>query len=427
MKDPNTRRTTSTASRPLRLVALTALAGLALSACGFGGQGGGGESEGDGTTIDLLVPTYSDQTKSLWEDVIAGFEDENPDITVNLEVQSWDNINDVVRTKVQSDQAPDILNIDAFAGFVEDDLLYSADEVLSPDTIADFQESFVENASMDGTQYGLPLIASARTMFYNKDLFTQAGLDPEAPPKTWDELKDAATKISALGGGTYGYGLPLGSEEAQAETAIWFFGNGGGYGDASEITVDTPENVEAAQFFQSLAVDGLTQPDAGATDRTPLIDVFIQGKIGMIVGLPPTIGQIEEKNPELSYGTAPVATKDGSPVTLGVADHLMAFTNEGDKQDAITAFLDYFYSPEVYVPWVDAEGFIPVTKSGGEELATKESIAPFLDLLPDAQFYPSTNPQWSATQGAVQSLVGQVAQGKDAQAVLTEIQAKADQ
>ncbi|QJW35226.1 extracellular solute-binding protein [Cellulosimicrobium protaetiae] len=427
MKDANTRRTASTASRPLRLVALTAVAGLALSACGFGGQGGGGGDEGDGTTIDLLVPTYSDQTKSLWETVIAGFEEENPDVTVNLEVQSWDNINDVVRTKVQSDQAPDILNIDAFAGFVEDDLLYPADEVLSPDTIADFQESFVENASMDGTQYGLPLIASARTMFYNKDLFTQAGLDPEAPPATWDELKDAATKISALGGGTYGYGLPLGSEEAQAETAIWFFGNGGGYGDASEITVDTPENLEATQFFQSLAVDGVTQPDAGATDRTPLIDVFIQGKIGMIVGLPPTIGQIADKNPDLNYGTAPVATKDGSPVTLGVADHLMAFKNDGDKQDAITAFLDYYYSPEVYVPWVDAEGFIPVTKSGGEELATKESIAPFLELLPDAQFYPSTNPQWSATQGAIQSLVGQVAQGKDAQSVLTEIQGKADE
>src|SRR5690606_15669708 len=167
------------------------------------------------------------------------------------------------------------------------------------------------------------------------------------------------------GGGTYGYGLPLGSEEAQAEAGIWFFGNGGGYGDASEITIDTPENVEAAQFFQSLAAENLTQPDAGATDRTPLIDVFIQG----------TIGQIADKNPDLNYGTAPVATKDGSPVTLGVADHLMAFKNEGDKQDAIKAFLDYYYSPEVYVPWVDAEGFIPTTKSGGEELATKETIA----------------------------------------------------
>ncbi|MNW57322.1 hypothetical protein D3C74_351180 [compost metagenome] len=146
----------------------------------------------------------------------------------------------------------------------------------------------------------------------------------------------------------------------------------------------------------------------------------------MIVGLPPTIGQIAEKNPDLNYGTAPIATKDGSPVTLGVADHLMAFKNDGKKQDAIKKFLDYYYTPDVYVPWVDAEGFIPVTKSGSEELATKESIAPFLALLPDAQFYPSTNPKWSATQGAIQSLIGQVAQGKDAAAVLQEIQAKGD-
>ena len=81
---------------------------------------------------------------------------------MNLEVQSWENINDVIRTKVQSDQAPDILNIDSFAGFVEDDLLYAADEVLSEETIADFQESFVQNATMDGKQYGFPFIASAR-------------------------------------------------------------------------------------------------------------------------------------------------------------------------------------------------------------------------------------------------------------------------
>lgn len=425
MTHPGARSAHSTSLRPLRLIAMTAVAGLALSACGFGAESA--RDEGDGTTLDLLVPTYSDQTKSLWEEVIAGFEKENPDVDVNLEVQSWDNINDVIRTKVQSNQAPDILNIDAFAGYVEDDLLYSADEVLSPETISDFQESFVANASMDGTQYGLPLIASARTMFYNKDLFTKAGLDPKDPPATWDELRTAAEKISEIGGGTYGYGLPLGSEEAQAESAIWFFGNAGGFGDADKIAVDTPQNVEAAEFFQSLAQDGLTQPDAGATDRTPLLDVFIQGKIGMIVGLPPTVGQIEDKNPDLNYGTAPVATKDGSPVTLGVADHLMAFKNDGDKQDAITAFLDYFYSADVYAPWVDAEGFVPVTKTGGEQLADADSISPFLDLLPDAQFYPSTNPRWSAAQSAIQATIGQIARGDDAQEVLAQIQAKADQ
>ena len=103
--------------------------GLTLAACGGNGGGGGDEGgetggEAGGTVeLDLLVPTYSDATKGLWEDIIAGIEEANEGITVNLEVQSWENINDVIRTKVQSDQAPDILNIDSFAGFVEDDLL----------------------------------------------------------------------------------------------------------------------------------------------------------------------------------------------------------------------------------------------------------------------------------------------------------------
>src|SRR5690606_27635666 len=69
-------------------VALAATATLTLASCGFGGStGGGGDAEGE-TTLNLLVPSYSDATKGLWEDVIDGFEKENPDIKVDLEVQS---------------------------------------------------------------------------------------------------------------------------------------------------------------------------------------------------------------------------------------------------------------------------------------------------------------------------------------------------
>ncbi len=219
--------------------ALVLTLALSASACGFsGGSGSGSEEEGSGTTLDLLVPTYSDATKGLWEGIITDFEAENPEVDVNLEVQSWDNINDVVRTKVQSNDAPDILNIDAFAGFANDDLLYPAEEALSEETRADFQDSFVENASIDGTQYGLPLIASARTLFINKELTEKAGVG--AAPTTWDELLAAAKKVSALGGGVYGYGMPLGNEEAQAETSIWVFGNGSDWGDGEELTIDTP-------------------------------------------------------------------------------------------------------------------------------------------------------------------------------------------
>ncbi|SDT63478.1 extracellular solute-binding protein [Jiangella sp. DSM 45060] len=412
-----------------RLVSLTATAvaaGLVLTACGFGGDddGGGGDSaSGGSTTLDLLVPQYSDGTTALWEEIIASFEEANPDVTVNLEVQSWDNINDVIRTKVQAGEAPDILNIDAFSGFAKDDLLYPADEVVSEDTFGDFQESFVENASLDGTVYGLPMIASARALFYNEDVLAQAGITE--PPATWDDLLAAGTAVAGLGTGVFGYGMPLGSEEAQAETSIWTFGGGGSWTDGDAITVDTPENLAAVEFMKQMIDAGATQPDPGATDRTPMLDVFIQGSIAMAVGLPPTIGQIEERNPELNYGIAPVPTQDGSPVTLGVADHLMAFRNDDDKQEAITAFLDHFFSTDVYLSFVDTEGFLPTTKSGAEGTANAERFADFLALLPDAQFYPSTNEAWAATQGALQSLVGQI-QTQDAASVLQQIQASAD-
>ncbi|WGD38033.1 extracellular solute-binding protein [Lysinibacter sp. HNR] len=401
-------------------LACAVISTLALSACGFGG-GTSGDS-GGANTINLLVPTYSDGTKGLWEDVISGFEVENPDINVSLEVQSWDNINDVIKTKVQANAAPDILNIDAFAGFAADDLLYPASDVVSPTVLDDFQPSLAQNASIDGVQYGLPLIASARAMFYNKQLMEQAGVTDI--PQTWTELLSASQKVQALGNGTYGYGMPLGSEEAQAETGIWFYGGGGGYGDAAQLTIDDPLNVAAAEEMKTFIEGNATQPDAGSSNRTPLMNVFIQGKIGFIVGLPPTVGQIDEKNPELDYGIAPLATKDGVSMTLGVADHLMAFKNDGQKQEAIKKFLDYYYSADVYVPWVEAEGFLPTTLSGSDALAGNETLKPFLEVLPDAQFYPSTNSDWSTAQGAIQSLMGQVAQGKAPAEVLSQIQSQ---
>jgi multiple sugar transport system substrate-binding protein len=411
----------STNLKRTQAAALVVSLGALMTGCGFGGDSG---SDGDGTTLDLLVPTYSDQTKGLWQDIIKDFETENPEIDVKLDVQSWDNINDVVRTKVQSNDAPDILNIDAFAGFAADDLLYPASDVLSEDTIADFQESFVENASMDGEQYGLPLIASARTLFVNTDLMAKAGV--QQPPATWDELLEASKKVSELGGGVYGYGMPLGSEEAQAETSIWAFGNGGDWGDSEELTIDAPENVEAVEYMQKMIDEGATQPNPGATDRTPLINVFVQGKIGFIEALPPTVSQIEAENPDLEFELAPIPTSDGSSVTLGVADHLMAFKNDGDKQEAITTFLDYFYSTDVYTNFVKTENFLPVTKSASAEFDNAD-MKVFLDALPEAKFYPSTNKAWSAAQGAFQSLIGQIAQGKEPADVLAQIQAKADE
>lgn len=406
----------------LSAFAMAATAALTLAGCGFGGGSGGDEAAGK-TTLDLLVPSYSDATQANWEKVIEGFEAENSDINIALEVQSWDNIESVITTKVSGNQAPDIFNGGPFTGFAGDDLLYKAEDAVSPETFSDFQESFVAEERLDGTVYALPLIASARALFVNNALLEQAGV--AAAPTTWDELLDAATKVSALGNGIAGYGMPLGSEEAHAEVAVWLWGGGGTYGDAENIVVDDPANVPGAEQIKKMIGAGATQADAGSTDRSPLMDIFIQGKIGMQIGLPPTVGQIEENNPGLDYSIVPIPTQDGSPLTLGVSDRLMAFKNDGDKQDAIIKFLDYYYSAEVYVPWVQTERFLPTTKSGAEALAGDEALAPFLAVLPDAKFYPNTNPQWATAYSTIKSLFGQI-QTRPAQDLLAEIQAQID-
>ena len=328
-------------NRVIGAVAVVAVAALGLSACG------GDDAAGDGGTTELalMVPSYGDKTQPYWEQLVKDFEATNERVKVRLEVQSWENIFDVVRTKVQGGTAPDILELDSSGpAYGKEDLLYKADEIVSERTLSDIVPAFVESAAIDGVAYGVPTVASTRALFYNKDLFAQAGI--AEPPTTWDELLDAARKISALGGGVYGYGMPLGKEEAQGETSIWTYGAGGSWGDGSKITVDTPEATEALDFMKRMIDEGATQPDPGATDRTPLMNVFIQGKIGMIEGLPPVVGQVKEKNPGLNWGVAPSPTQDGEPVTLGVADYFVAFKGDDDKRDAIRAFLDFFYQQD---------------------------------------------------------------------------------
>src|SRR5919108_1875242 len=227
-----------------------ALCTIGVAACGGDDDESGGSSSGkvEGE-ISLLVPEYSDNTEGFWRDLISQFESANPGAKVKLQTVSWTDINKKVTTRGSTNQGPDILNLDAYANFAGDELLLPADEVLSPDTQADFLEKFAENGKYEGTQYGIPFVGSVRGLFYNKDIFRKAGI--KEPPKTWDELRDTAAKISAQG--ETGYGMPLGPEEAQAEFSLFMWGNGGDWVDGDTWTITKPENVEALQFMNDLA------------------------------------------------------------------------------------------------------------------------------------------------------------------------------
>jgi multiple sugar transport system substrate-binding protein len=415
-----------------RLVAAAAAGGLALAltACGGGtGASNAGGSGGDGgkvTDIKLVAAEYSkDNTAAFWNKFAAAYKAKTG-ITLDVQVVSWDDIDQQSSTMIQNNAAPDILNLNAYASYAKDNLLYSSDDVLSASVKSDLLPNFVQSGTYQGKMYGMPDLSSARALFYNTDLFTKAGI--AAPPKTWDEFTADAKKLTALGDGTVGYAMPLGPEEAQAEFSIWMFNNGGNWKTDGKWTINSPQNVDTLTFLKSLSVtDKVTQNNPGKTNRTDgAFPLFQSGKAGMVVGFSPLAATLD-KDAKVHYATAPMPTKaGGTPSTYGVTDYLMAFKKPGN-QDAVKAFYDLYYSPDQVNTFIKAEGFLPVTESGVKQFASDPKLSTYLDTLTGAKLTPTDDPNWDRVKLAVQQNIGAaVAPDGDPKAVLDKLQAQAE-
>lgn len=377
------------------------------------------------TTISILAPSYTDKSQGDWECMIKGFNKTYPNVTVKLQIEAWANFTAKVQARIQGNDAPDILNDNNF-GESSDGLLYPINEVVSKETLATIVPSLVKNGQDNtGKQWALPDIASARILVYNKDLFDKAGIT--TPPKTWDEELAAAKKISALGNGVSGYGMPLGHEEAQVEASLWIWGNGGSWVTDGKITANSPANVAGFEAMKNFITQNVTEPNPGSTARQDVADAFDQGKIGMYVAHTGLLDETRTKHPEIKFGLAPVPSKTGAPVALGVTDFIVAFNNkDADRKSATSAFLNYFYSPAVYYTWAVDTGLMPVT---ADAITKAEAAQPyykeFYEALPDVRFEPVGNPKWSSLQNALQANAGLV-QSQSAQQTLDAIQAQVE-
>lgn len=407
-------RTSHKRTLPLRATAIGLGVALTLSACG-----NGGEDE----AITFVAAEYSTETEPYWQDLIDSFEEQNPEMSVELQVIDWDRIDQHVTTLVQNRDEPDILNLNKFADYAADDLLHPAQDVVSEDVLDDFLPGFADNSTFEGTQYGLPFIASSRLFFYNTELFDEAGLD--GAPEAWEEVNDYAEQISETG--AVGYGLPLGPEEAQAEFQMWINGNGGHWvDDQNNWTINSEENVEALEFLDGMVDAGLTQPNPATTDRADMFNAFAQGEVGMLNGAVFLPGIISDQNPDLEYEIAPIPSNEGHPsTTLGVQDYLMAFDNPGNEE-TVQAFLDFVYETENYQEFLEIERFLPATQSASGVMAEDEELEPFIEALPDAMFFPTHDPDWTAVDGAVKQEIGTAVQDDDPQNVLDRLQQQAE-
>jgi multiple sugar transport system substrate-binding protein len=405
-------------NRSVRLVAIGAAATVALGA-------GSIASAQDKQVITMIAAQYTDNMQPYFDELSASFEEANPQYDVQVEVVSWNDIDQKIKTLVQTGQMPDIANLNYFASFAADGLLYTAEEIVSPEVLADIIPAFMDNSKYEGVAYAVPDLASDRLFFSNPDLLAAAGV--EKVPATWSELLAACQQIKATTPDIIPLAMPLGPEEAQAEFFIWAGGNGGGYFKDGEWVVNSPENVETLTFLKQLVDEGCTQQSPATTNRTDgAWPLFYQGKAAMTNGAIFLPSVMEEKGASVPYTVSPFIANDGKQsVTLGVQDYFFGFKKDGN-QAGIQAFLTHLFQPDNYAAFLEAAGgFLPATLSAAPIVAEDPAMKPFVDVLPTAVFYPGDQANWPAVQGQVQQTIGTGVQGADPQQVLDAIQAVA--
>ena len=374
--------------------------------------------------LKMVAADYANM-QPFWDDLSAKFTAANPGIKVTVNVVSWDTIDDKVKTLIATGQTPDIVNKGDYSAAAAAGLLYKASEMVSPATLSDIVPTFLNNSMYNGVAYAVPDLASARALFYNKDILAKAGV--KKLPTTWAELEKVLKQIKAKVPGVYPYAIPLGPEEAQAEFAIWAGGNGGRIFTNGKWTLDSKANIDTMAFIKKLTSQKLTQPNPAKCDRTACAQtLFAAGKAAFINGsvfLPGWLAANGGAKVKLGSGSF-VHGPGQKAVTLGVQDYFTAY-KANNHQAEIQKFMDFIFQPANYAAFLKAAGgFIPATKSAGAIAAKDPALAPFIKLLPSAIFYPGDQASWPAVKGAIQQSIG-TAVISDPKKVLKALQAKA--
>lgn len=393
-------------------------------------------AEGD-ITLDVIICQYGNNTNDWFtgagiegKNFVQLFEEANPGIKLNLEVVSWNDVYTVVSTRISNNNAPDILNLDTFADYATEGLLLPVKDYCPEELFNDFFPSFIQQSVIDDTVWAVPDLASARAMYYNKDMFEEVGIEV---PTTWAELEDACQAIlDFYDGSVYPWGIDMTTDEGQAAFSYYAWNNNGGFVDENnEWALNSPANVEALQFAIGLYEKGYTNPSPATQTRYDLQDMFGAGKMAMVIAPNQLPTYLTEKGYSINFGTAALPHNEGAEGgATGIMDRIMAFKDDAypdqaARNAAIGKFLAFFYSSEMYTGWVSMEGFLPAVSSAVSYLVEADpSFEAWLSVLDSCQFYPTAKAEWIDVKQGVIEVEQNALLGGDIQALLDELQAK---
>ncbi len=308
--------------------------------------------------------------------LVEQFNKENPDIEVveKYNPDMYKGLTQNLQAAMASGKNPDVVQMGySYLNYAGENLKYASipDIItkLSPEDNTYLQDNFLPNVlslatTDDGKQIGLPYSVSVPVLYYNPDIFTQAGLDPNQPPRTWQEVTQYA-KIIKEKTGIMGFFMQEFADNWAQQALIE--SNGGqilAKKDGRTVAgFDTPEASAAYQVLADMVKSG----DGLHATNEEGFQAFLSGKLGMACT---TIGKRDnfEKSAKFTVMATQFPSFEGKTRKLPAGGNLlMIFSQDPDKQKAAWRFVKYLESPEALALWSKGTGYLPPRKGVTED------------------------------------------------------------
>jgi ABC-type glycerol-3-phosphate transport system substrate-binding protein len=294
------------------------------------------------------------------QQLAAAFEKQNPGITIKLQANPYGGLEGKVMIALKSGIPPDLIEVQNswIPSYQATGALEDVGAVIDQGSVPrkDFIPATLAACSVDGKIYGLPFQAEALAMLYRKDLFREAGLDPEKPPQTWDEMIEVSKKLtytSKSGQRRYGYGIAGGGPEGQGNTLyrslpyVWMNGGDILSADMKRATLSSPEAVAGVKFYTDMYTSlKVAPPSTLENGGLELRRLFMAGTIAMYQGTPTELERFAQDAPNLDYGIGIVPHPKGKETAALLGGWGFILPKAGKNKAEAVKLLQFLARPE---------------------------------------------------------------------------------
>jgi multiple sugar transport system substrate-binding protein len=303
---------------------------------------------------DLVMWERSGGNAGMVDRLVEMWNEKNPDRKIQLTYIPHAEMVAKLAQAIASGDVPDLMGLDLIYGpqFEAAGQLVDITDYFKDDpNIKTASPGHMTVATYDGRLYGVPLYADVSALFYNKDLFEKAGLDPNKPPTSLAELRAYADKITALGGDVKGYFLPgscAGCNIFTVGPLMW------ASGATIEPNADGEPLVgdgvkEVLQWARDMIKAGNVHDDARAENGETFHLRFGSGKLGMMGTGNFNITLAREQNPEMEFGIALLPGVEPGSAASFIGGDLVTIPKGSTRVDDAVDFMKFLLSDEVQV------------------------------------------------------------------------------